>query len=239
MSETGTDNSQRDIDYFNSFKEGYNPYADEDFNILLEKIVASVHSIQNPSICEIGCASGQFSSELENKIKDQKPLFSGVDIAEQALDHYPFNKIHSSAFNIPVEESSFDVVCFCASLHHLDPIEKAINEATRILKPGGILYFFEPNFFHPQRRYFMNLSKLYKIFRKPNDIPINPFKLKKLLEKNNFTLECCDFINVHFRNPGVLQRFQNNLASTRLAKKHKKFFMPWFILIANKESNLA
>lgn len=239
MSDPGINNSKRDINYFNSFKDGYNPYSDEDFNILLGKVVASVHDIQNPSICEMGCASGQFSLEFEKKIRDKKPVFTGVDIAEQVLEQYPFNKIHSSAFYIPVEESSFDVVCFCASLHHLDPIEKAINEAARVLKPGGILYCFEPNFFHPHRRYFMNFSWLYKAFRKPNDIPINPLKLIMLLKKNNFKLECCDFINVRFRNPGVLQRFQNSLASTRLAKKHKKFFMPWFILIANKESNLA
>jgi ubiquinone/menaquinone biosynthesis C-methylase UbiE len=234
MNIPGSNNSKRDTDYFNSFKDGYNPYSDEDFDILLEKIVVSVRGIQNPSICEMGCASGQFSSEFEKRIKDQKPVFSGVDIAEKVLELYPFNKIHSSAFNVPVNDSCFDLVCFCASLHHLDPIEKAINEASRVLKPGGILYCFEPNFFHPHRRYFMNLSKLYRVFKKPNDIPINPVKLAKLLEKNNFERIRSDFINVKFSNPGILQSIQNRIASTVMADKHKKFFMPWFILIANK-----
>lgn len=228
--------SKSDIEYFNSFKEGYNPYSAGDFETMLNKLIAVIKSFKNLEICEIGCASGQFSVEFDKRIKDQSPVFTGVDIAKEVLELYPFNRINSSAHSIPVRESSFDIVCFPASLHHLYPFEKAVKEAGRILKKGGLFYCLEPNFFHPHRRYFMNLQKLYRIFRKPNDIPINPYKLQNMLEENHFEMLSCDFININFIKPGLMQGFQNKLARTTFAKNHPRFFMPWFIAIARKRT---
>ena len=48
--------------------------------------------------------------------------------------------------DLPFEDRGFDAVVFSNSLHHVPPerMEKALAEAGRVLRPGGLLYVAEP-----------------------------------------------------------------------------------------------
>ncbi len=72
-----------------------------------------------------------------------------VDVADELLD-YAYEKISKIGVsckkilvkrnnNLPINDSSVDIVIAFNSLEHLHPVEDYINEYKRILKPGGIL----------------------------------------------------------------------------------------------------
>lgn len=48
--------------------------------------------------------------------------------------------------DLPFEDRSFDAVVFSNSLHHVAPeaMDRALEEAGRVLRPGGLLYVVEP-----------------------------------------------------------------------------------------------
>lgn len=50
---------------------------------------------------------------------------------------------------MPFEDVSFDAVLGNSILHHLPP-EKALGECYRVLKPGGFIWFSEPNMINPE-----------------------------------------------------------------------------------------
>ncbi|HEX9059249.1 MAG TPA: methyltransferase domain-containing protein [Clostridia bacterium] len=48
--------------------------------------------------------------------------------------------IEADGRSIPVDSSSFDIVCASMYLHHIDEPKEAIEEMARILKPGGTVF---------------------------------------------------------------------------------------------------
>jgi len=185
-------------------------------------------------ICEIGCASGQFSQALAERFMGDAISLFGLDIACQVLSHYPYEKVCGSAFLLPFKDRSFDMVCLPATLHHLFPLKKSIVELYRILAPGGYFYCMEPNYFHPQRYFFMRHALLYRWYRNTNDVPVHPGKLKEKLKGLGYEVIYFRFINIYFKTPSLLQRLQNMIADTMPETGMNKYYMPWFILMAKK-----
>jgi SAM-dependent methyltransferase len=54
--------------------------------------------------------------------------------------------VRGKAEDLPVDSSTADIVVFFNSLHHVDVerMASALEEAARVLKPGGVLYVSEP-----------------------------------------------------------------------------------------------
>ena len=48
--------------------------------------------------------------------------------------------------NLPFEDSSFEIVYSANVLEHTDNPERVLEEAVRVLRPGGLLHFEMPNF---------------------------------------------------------------------------------------------
>lgn len=229
--------SDIDIDYFSQFSDKYVPYTEADLDLIVGTLVDIGSKEKSLRICEVGSASGQFSLELSRRLQSEDTLFFGLDIARQVLAFYPFHKICGSAFQMPVVDEAFDIVCYPASLHHLAPFPDAIAEISRVLATGGYMYCVEPNFFHPQRRYFMRFQRLYRLYRKANDVPINPYELEVLLQRYGMRVITMRYINITFQKPGLLQQIQNFVAGLATPSFLDKFILPWFIMAAVKERN--
>jgi SAM-dependent methyltransferase len=229
-------NFEMDRDYFNRYESGYSPYTSEDIKLLLTDLVQEINKYKMDWICEVGSADGQFSSELY-KILGGNFSIIGLDIAVKVLRLFPFNRVCGDAFYAPLKDKCLDLVCFPATLHHLFPFSAALNELNRVLTPGGLIYFLEPNYFHPQRRFFMSRSKLYHLYRQANDVPVNPNQLKKMLNELGIEVIAIRFINIHFKSPSILQSLQNILSQWKLPAWLHKYIMPWFILIGVKRQD--
>jgi SAM-dependent methyltransferase len=227
--------SEKDLAYFNRFTSGYSPYLEKDLDAMLEPIDSVIGQFGRAHICEVGCASGQFSQALAARYMNKSISLFGLDIASQVLSLYPYEKICGSAFTMPCKSESFDMICLPATLHHLFPFVNSLSELNRIIVPGGYFYCMEPNYYHPQRYFFMRHAFLYRRHRSTNDVPVHPGKLISMLKELNFEIVHFRFINIYFKKPSILQKVQNLIAVTMPLTKMNRYWMPWFILLAKKQ----
>ena len=113
------------------------------------KIVAQLLADEQGSALDIGCGDGKFTRLLASRFNS----VSGIDVKEKKIAEareaakaagvdVDFRAASGEA--IPYPDSSFDVVAFSNSLHHMPHAETALREALRVLKSGGKLYIMEP-----------------------------------------------------------------------------------------------
>ena len=111
------------------------------------------------SLLEAGCGLGQYvyafasyghrciGLDFSYKLLSQARK-RGVDLPE-LQSHIKW--VHGTILNLPIDSETLDCHASFGVLEHFTrPQQKAIlSEAYRILKPGGVLYLFVPNFWSP------------------------------------------------------------------------------------------
>ncbi len=103
------------------------------------------------TVLDLGCGSGAFTTLLARVIGEQGKVYA-VDIQPgmlqqlecklakaENLDIRNVELKQASAYELPFEDESFDLVYMVASLQEISDRGKALREASRVLKPGGIL----------------------------------------------------------------------------------------------------
>lgn len=100
---------------------------------------------KNAKLLELGSGSGRILTSI--RARDRHLQLFGVDISsEQVKIARKVNKgknitfIHGDAEKPPFPNSTFDFVIIMDFLEHVPHPQQALDEAFRILKPGGILY---------------------------------------------------------------------------------------------------
>lgn len=95
-------------------------------------------------ILDIACGGGF----LSNSLAKHYPRVCGIDASASSLDvarkHDSTGKVDyqvADAYKLPFQNSEFDVVCLMDFLEHVEEPQKVIQEAARVLKPGGILFY--------------------------------------------------------------------------------------------------
>jgi SAM-dependent methyltransferase len=139
-------------------------------------------------VLEIGCGTAIFTEKVYHKTKAK---ITAIDIsgdllvqARQKLPEVTF--LLDNAMSLSLDDNSFDVVFGSSILHHLD-FEKSLSEMFRVLKPGGILIFAEPNMINPQIFIQKNVPFIKKwMGDSPDETAIVRWKLADLLQKLNF-----------------------------------------------------
>ena len=108
--------------------------------------------------------------------------------------------ICGDARRLPFADNSFDIVTSFAVLHHIWPIEEPLAEILRVLKPGGLAFFNEPNAYALTRAALILPNALKRRLKKmysgddtpsPYECSINPYQFRRAVRA--FGGEVADF----------------------------------------------
>ena len=152
---------------------------------------------ENINFLDIGCGTGWAVGEAA-KAADYKGSFFGVDLSEGMIgkaeekfsNHVNLYFIQGNSESIPLESSFFDVIICTNSFHHYLHPSSAMQEISRILKPGGKIYILDPA---ADSWFIKIIDKIIKIFE-PQHVKIyssdefKRFMLEAGLKYNGYKL---------------------------------------------------
>lgn len=98
-------------------------------------------------VLDVGCAYGWALDALRGKANELWGVDNDRAVLAEASASYPeFHFVHGSAASLPFGDEEFDVVVLSEVIEHVydGQREAAVDEAHRVLKPGGQLIFTAP-----------------------------------------------------------------------------------------------
>ena len=135
------------------------------------------HPLNINAILDIGSADGLMLSRIKKEFPSAECIgleYSGELI--KTCEDKNIKIIQGDAQNPPFQNDSFDVVCAAALIEHVENPIKMLEEAYRVLKPGGIIIITTPDpFFDKIAQAIGHIEK---------DLHQETFSIKKL--KNYF-----------------------------------------------------
>jgi ubiquinone/menaquinone biosynthesis C-methylase UbiE len=103
--------------------------------------MAATGSWQNKIVVDIGCGPGNLYRSVRDRCGTPQ-LLIGVDISTGALkmaQEIGYTPILADAQNLPFVSGFADLVTLNATIHHCDDMAKVLQEAARLVRPGGLL----------------------------------------------------------------------------------------------------
>lgn len=100
----------------------------------------------DPQIIEVGCGGGIFCEYIAKQGYDVLAVDLSPGAISVAREHALINKLAiryeiASVYQLPFADESFDIVMSSDFLEHIEDLETAIYEMSRILKPNGLFIF--------------------------------------------------------------------------------------------------
>lgn len=141
----------------------FNPFGPRAWANLRKRFVSALASARPVELLDVGCGTGQ-SRQI---YRDSCSHYVGLDISRESLLRartlFPTDTwVLGDAMHMPFESACFDAVAFSSVLHHIPDRHAALREAKRVLRPGGLVYAYDPNLWHPALALFRHpKSPLY------------------------------------------------------------------------------
>lgn len=156
-------------------------------------------------VLDMGCGAGFLTHELSKAGHE----VVGVDLSEDSLriarkldESGQIKYLCADVTAVPLKESSFDAVCAMDLLEHVENPRAVVQEASRLLKPGGLF------FFHTFNRTFLSWLVVIKgvewcVKNAPPDMHIHrlfikPEELKLMCQDLGLKVEEMRGLNVKF-----------------------------------------
>ena len=172
-------------------------------------IVDAISRFDDPLVLELGCGTGaltRYLLEMKPNVRlvglDVSPLC--VKEAIERFERYPRVDFQvANAYELPIQSDSADAVVAASVIHHLD-VERALKECYRVLKPGGAVWFSEPNMMNPQVALEKNVRFIGRLLDNSDDeTAFFRWKLADRLRRAGF--ERVDVTPYDFLHPGIPQ----------------------------------
>jgi SAM-dependent methyltransferase len=160
-------------------------------------------------VLEPGAGNGDFTVRLA----ETRATITGIEISpEQAalgnnrLVKFPLAEIvEGDIAHLDFPDGYFDAVVGNSVLHHLD-LDQALPEITRVLRPGGRLFFCEPNMMNPQIAMEKNISFIGRYLQNsPDETAFFRWQIARQLKRHGF--EGITVIPFDFLHPGIPEQW--------------------------------
>ena len=97
-------------------------------------------------VLDVGCGAGYGTGLLAEVAHEATGFDISPDAVHYALSHYPAARfLIGSALDFPVRSASFDVITAFEVIEHLADWPRLLEEANRVLAPGGVFLVSTPN----------------------------------------------------------------------------------------------
>lgn len=134
-------------DYYDEFSQRYEERRHHGYHALIDRleIDLAVRFAEGRDVLEAGCGTGLILRALAQKARRAV----GIDLSAGMLSHARgrgLDVVQASITDLPFADESFDVVCSFKVLAHIEQIERAVQEMSRVTRPGGhlVLEFYNP-----------------------------------------------------------------------------------------------
>lgn len=191
--DSGGNRNQREGDWDRSTDERFFDYyaeasatdaAQARFQGIAESVLSALPDSQKQKrleIADIGGGAGTLSRILAKHGHHPTCIDLSADLLDEgrkraAQEGLDIEFVNDSATDLPFPDASFDVVFMPELLEHVEDWEACVNEATRVLRPGGALYLSTTNALCPVQHEFR--LPLYSWY---------PAPLKRYYEKRAIT----------------------------------------------------
>jgi SAM-dependent methyltransferase len=149
----------------------------------------SSHLRAGMTVLELGCGTGTFTRELARSGADIIAIDVSPEPLEIARANYSAPNVHyqtENAYALSYPDVAFDSVVGSSVLHHLE-VEEALRNIYRVLKPGGTIFFTEPNMLNPQIAVQKNVPWIKrKLGDSPDETAFFRWRLRCLLEQTGY-----------------------------------------------------
>ena len=108
---------------------------------LLRELKSAIDKYAKGRVIDIGCGNKPHEKIFEGKITE----YIGSDIVQSDLQRVD---VLCEANNIPLPDNSFDTAFSTQTIEHVEDHQGLVNEAYRLLKPGGFFIVSGPMYWH-------------------------------------------------------------------------------------------
>ena len=157
-------------------------FAPAGWKVIERRFLRDIAPAGTESLLDVGCGTGESRQVYRSHIG----TYLGLDLSgraiERAAGRFPQDDWRvGDATALPFADASFDIVAFSSVLHHIDDMPKAVEEAVRVLKPGGKAFAFDPNVYHPAMALLRHPSSPLYLPQgvSPNEKPLRPVVLRR------------------------------------------------------------
>lgn len=156
-------------------------------------------------VLDVGCGGGLLTEQFASLGCQVTGVDQSVPTLNAARAHanksgLNIEYIESVGEKLPFDAARFDIVCCCDVLEHVDNLDIIIAEISRVLKPGGLLFFdtinrtFKSNLIAIKMAQSWRLTRFLPRYVHVWDKFIRPSELAKSLVKNG--LPQCEFVGL-------------------------------------------
>ena len=182
-----------------------------------KKFVNMMNPSKNQNLIDVACGTGDIAKLFLKSVNNNShitcvdPNKGMIAMGKEKLIHYKnLNWIISSAENLPIDDNKFDFYTISFGLRNTKDIIKTLQEAYRVLKPGGRFLCLEFSKIHNSNldfiyktysKFIPNIGKIVVGEKEPYEYLIksihnfvNQDELIDLMKQNNF--EKCSYRNL-------------------------------------------
>ncbi len=175
LSKLKIQNKKAEVKFFDKFdvEGGYDVFEDAGYIKIVSILKGNLKSSKPKKVLDLGCGSGAFTARLSAAFPNSD--ITGIDISggiiKRAKKSYPNIKFEVGDIEkTKYKPNSIDLICYTGILHHFPDFSKVAKEGYRLLKPGGHIFSYDPNYYNPP----------FWLYRSPN----SPFSTRVGITEN-------------------------------------------------------